>query len=133
MLRSIERILTTFVGSSARPTDLLAVMQVKERGQPYDHAAFAGRVRSAVAEVVRRQVEAGVDMVIDGEQGKAGFSGYVSERLMGFTPQETAPRTGPWVGSREERAFLAYYAWYAQWRGGGVAAPVSWVCIGPSL
>jgi 5-methyltetrahydropteroyltriglutamate--homocysteine methyltransferase len=131
MQRSIERILTTFVGSLARPTDLLAMMQAKERGQPYDHAAFAGRVRNAVAEVVRRQVEAGVDIVTDGKQGKAGFSGYVSERLTGFAPQETAPRTGPWVGSREERAFPEYYAWYAQWRGGGVAAPVSWVCTSP--
>ncbi len=131
MRRSTERILTTFVGSLARPADLLALMQAKERGQPYDHEAFAQRVRTAVADVVRRQAEAGVDIVTDGEQGKPGFNTYISERLTGFEPRETAPRAGPWVGSREEVAFPEYYEWYAQRRGGNVAAPVSWVCTGP--
>ena len=45
MQRSTTRILTTFCGSLARPADLLAMMQAKERGQPYDHEAFAARVR----------------------------------------------------------------------------------------
>jgi 5-methyltetrahydropteroyltriglutamate--homocysteine methyltransferase len=131
MKRSTERILTTFVGSLPRPPDLLAMMQAKERGQPYDQEAFAARVRRAVAEVVRRQAEAGVDIVCDGEQGKSGFITYVSERLAGFEARETRPREGPWVGSREELAFPEYYQWYARGRGGNVAAPVSWVCTGP--
>lgn len=131
MKRSTERILTTFVGSLPRPADLLAMMQAKERGQPYESEAFAARVRSAVAEVVRKQAEAGVDIVCDGEQGKSGFITYVSERLTGFEPRETKPREGPWVGSREELAFPEYYQWYARGRGGNVAAPYSWVCTGP--
>ena len=68
MKRSTERILTTHAGSLARPPDLLEMMRVKESDQPYDHAAFAGRVRTAVAEVVRQQIAAGVDVVSDGEE-----------------------------------------------------------------
>jgi 5-methyltetrahydropteroyltriglutamate--homocysteine methyltransferase len=131
MKRSTERILTTFCGSLARPVDLLEMIKAKESGQPYDHGAFAGRVRSAVAEVVRRQVEAGVDIVCDGEQGKASFFGYVSERLTGFEPRETRPRAGPWEGSREVMAFPEYYEWYARGRPASVAAPFGMVCTGP--
>src|SRR5262245_26812175 len=131
MKRSTERILTTFVGSLARPADLLEMMKAKESGQLYDHEAFPARVRRAVAEVVRKQAETGVDIVADGEQGKSGFVNYVSERLTGFEPRATQPREGPWVGSREEIAFPEYYAWYSQRRGGNVAAPVSMVCTGP--
>ena len=131
MKRSTERILTTFVGSLARPADLLDLMKAKESGQPYDHDALAARVRSAVAEVVRGQVEAGVDIVTDGEQGKPSFITYVSERLTGFEPRETSPREGPWVGSREEIAFPEYYAWYSHMRPRNVAPPTSMVCTGP--
>jgi 5-methyltetrahydropteroyltriglutamate--homocysteine methyltransferase len=131
MKRSTERILTTFVGSLARPPDLLAIMKAKESGQPYDHEALAARVQSAVAEVVRRQVGAGVDIVTDGEQGKPSFITYVSERLSGFEPRAARPREGPWVGTREEIAFPEYYGWYAQGRPGNVAAPINMVCTGP--
>jgi 5-methyltetrahydropteroyltriglutamate--homocysteine methyltransferase len=131
MKRSTERMLTTFCGSLARPADLLAMMQAKESGQPYDHEAFAQRVRGAVAEVVHRQAEAGVDIVTDGEQGKPGFITYVSERLTGFEPRQTRPREGPWVGSREEIAFPEYYEWYARQRAGNVVPPSSMVCTGP--
>jgi methionine synthase II (cobalamin-independent) len=50
MQRSTDRILTTHAGSLARPADLLAMVRAREAGQPYDHAAFAARVRTAVAE-----------------------------------------------------------------------------------
>jgi 5-methyltetrahydropteroyltriglutamate--homocysteine methyltransferase len=131
MQRSTARILTTFCGSLARPADLLAMMQARERGQPYDHEAFATRVRDAVAEVVYRQVENGVDIVTDGEQGKASFVTYVGERLAGFEPRQAPPRAGPWEGSREALAFPEYYAWYARGRPGNVAAARRMVCTGP--
>jgi 5-methyltetrahydropteroyltriglutamate--homocysteine methyltransferase len=131
MKRSTERILTTFVGSLARPADLLEIMKAKEAGQPHDPEALAIRVRNAVAEAVRNQVEAGVDIVTDGEQGKPSFITYVSERLTGFEPRATRPREGPWVGSREEIAFPEYYARYAQMRPSNVAPPISMVCTGP--
>src|SRR5262249_8671722 len=131
MKRSTDRILTTFVGSLARPLDLLEMMYAREHGQPYNQEAYAGRVRSAVADVVRQQVEAGVDIVCDGEQGKPGFSVYVSERLAGFEPRETTSPAGPWAGSREALAFPEYYQWYARGRPGSVAAPFGRACTGP--
>ena len=72
MQRSTHRILTTHVGSLARPDALIPLLRLKERGQPYDGEVFARLVREAVADMVRKQVEAGIDIVTDGEQGKAG-------------------------------------------------------------
>jgi 5-methyltetrahydropteroyltriglutamate--homocysteine methyltransferase len=66
MKRSTDRTLTTHVGSLPRPADLLPLIRAKERGQPYDAAAFGTRVRSAVADVVRRQTDLGVDVIDDG-------------------------------------------------------------------
>jgi 5-methyltetrahydropteroyltriglutamate--homocysteine methyltransferase len=70
MKYSTERILTTHVGSLPRPPDLLEMIQAKEQGRPFDAAAFAGRVKGSVAEVVRRQAEAGIDVVADGEMAR---------------------------------------------------------------
>jgi len=83
MKRSTERILTTHTGSLPRPPDLLAMAAAIERGSG-DMAAFEARTPSAVAEIVRRQVEAGVDVVNDGEQSKPSYATYVRDRLTGF-------------------------------------------------
>jgi 5-methyltetrahydropteroyltriglutamate--homocysteine methyltransferase len=84
MKRSTERILTTHTGSLPRPDDLADMLFAKESGELGDRAAFDARVRSAVAEVVRKQAEIGVDIVNDGEMGKIGYSTYVKDRLSGF-------------------------------------------------
>jgi 5-methyltetrahydropteroyltriglutamate--homocysteine methyltransferase len=84
MKRSSERILTTHTGSLPRPDDLADMLFAKESGELGDRAAFDARVRSAVAEVVRKQAEIGVDIVNDGEMGKIGYSTYVKDRLSGF-------------------------------------------------
>jgi len=65
---STERFLTTHTGSLPRPADLIRTMYAKEEGVPVDAAALDARIRAAVAEVVGRQVEAGVDLVNDGER-----------------------------------------------------------------
>jgi 5-methyltetrahydropteroyltriglutamate--homocysteine methyltransferase len=88
MKRSTERILTTHAGSLARPPDLLEMLRARAADQPCDPAAFAGRVRSAVAEVVRKQLDAGMDVVSDGEVGKPGFANYVKDRLTGIVARE---------------------------------------------
>jgi 5-methyltetrahydropteroyltriglutamate--homocysteine methyltransferase len=72
MRLSTERILTTHVGSLARPHPLLELMRAKVGGQPYDADEFDRQVREAVTNVIRRQVECGIDIVTDGEQSKAG-------------------------------------------------------------
>jgi len=84
MERSTERFLTTHTGSLPRPDDLIRLMFAKEEGVPVEPAALAARIRSAVAEVVRRQAEAGVDVVGDGEQSKPSYATYVKDRLDGF-------------------------------------------------
>ena len=84
MKRSVERILTTHTGSLPRPDDLTRTMFAKEEGVPVDSGALAARIRSAVAEVVRKQVEVGVDVVNDGEYSKPSYATYVKDRLRGF-------------------------------------------------
>jgi 5-methyltetrahydropteroyltriglutamate--homocysteine methyltransferase len=84
MQRSTERFLTTHTGSLPRPEDLIRMMYAKEEGVPIDRAALAARVRLAVAEVVKRQVKAGVEIVNDGEMSKPSYATYVKDRLAGF-------------------------------------------------
>ncbi len=84
MKRSTQRILTTHTGSLPRPERLVEMMAAKELGQPGDSLAFDPCVRAAVVDAVRKQVDAGIDVVSDGEQGKIGYSTYVRDRLDGF-------------------------------------------------
>ena len=84
MVRSADRFLTTHTGSLPRPDDLIRTMFAKEEGVPVDRAALAARIRAAVAEVVKKQVEAGVDLVNDGEMSKPSYATYVKDRLTGF-------------------------------------------------
>ena len=84
MIRSTERFLTTHTGSLPRPDDLVLSMYAKEEGAPVDGAGLAARVRSAVAEVVRRQIDAGIDIVNDGEMSKPSYATYIKDRLDGF-------------------------------------------------
>ena len=81
---SAERFLTTHTGSLPRPPDLVRMMFAKEESVPVDPAALGARIRAAVAEVVRKQVEAGVAIVNDGEMSKPGYATYVKDRLNGF-------------------------------------------------
>src|SRR5207302_5651053 len=136
MKRSTERILSTHVGSLARPEALIPILRSMERGQPYDRETYTKLVRDAVTDVVRKQVEAGVDIVTDGEQGKASFFGYIVERFDGFArkPAPAGQVGNPRNASRDYRVFSDDYALserFAEWAGGrgggrhvGVAAAV---------
>jgi 5-methyltetrahydropteroyltriglutamate--homocysteine methyltransferase len=84
MKRSTERFLTTHTGSLPRPDDLIRMMYAKEEGVPVDSDALARRVASAVEEVVRKQADAGVDIVDDGEMSKPSYATYIKDRLNGF-------------------------------------------------
>src|SRR5580658_3752225 len=130
MNRSTHRILTTHCGSLPRPSDLLDLMKAKLQGQPYDADAYAARIRSAVAEMVRKQVDCGIDIPTDGEQSKQGFFAYVNERLAGFEP-----RPGPRVAmfQAEVEAFPEYYKQYfsSAMLGVTLAPLVPFVCTGP--
>ena len=84
MKRSTERFLTTHTGSLPRPEDLIRAMYAKEEGVPVDAAALERRVASAVEEVVRKQAEAGIDVINDGEMSKPSYATYIKDRLAGF-------------------------------------------------
>ena len=138
MNRSTQRILTTHVGSLARPDALIAILRAKDRAQPYDRETYAKLAREAVADVVRRQADAGIDVIGDGEQGKSTFFSYIVERFDGFERKPAPPgqEGNPRAASREFRAFPDYYAWaerLAEWaggRGGGRQYGID-VCTGP--
>jgi 5-methyltetrahydropteroyltriglutamate--homocysteine methyltransferase len=84
MQRSADRFLTTHTGSLPRPEDLIRMMYAKEEGVPVDPAALGARVKMAVAEVVGKQIAAGVDLVNDGELSKPSYATYIKDRLNGF-------------------------------------------------
>src|SRR5206468_4654802 len=109
MKRSRERSLTTHAGSLPRPADLLEMVRALADGRPYDRDAYARRVKSAVGEIVRRQVELGVDVIDDGEMGKPSFVTYVIDRLSGFELSDKATEL-PWSGSKEYVSFPEFYA-----------------------
>ena len=104
MKRSTERTLTTHTGSLPRANDLTTMLEALDAGTLPDTAAFEARVRRAVADIVRMQVEAGVDIVNDGEQGKVGYSTYVRHRLTGFGGQSAVPPRADWADFPEAAA-----------------------------
>jgi 5-methyltetrahydropteroyltriglutamate--homocysteine methyltransferase len=104
---SSDRILTTHTGSLPRPSDLVALLNDKELGAPYDASAFAARVRQAIAEIVRRQAEVGIDIVDDGEHSKVNWMAYARARLSGLEEIDSPPRfRGP---TRDSLAFPQTY------------------------
>jgi 5-methyltetrahydropteroyltriglutamate--homocysteine methyltransferase len=110
MKRSIDRILVTHVGSLARPVDLMEMLVARNEGKPYDTAALAVRTRQAVAEVVQKQLECGVDIVNDGELGKSNFSRYTRERLSGFVERPADPNFRPTsIFGRDMAEFPDYF------------------------
>ena len=84
MRTSTERFLTTHTGSLPRPDDLVRIMYAKEEGVPVEPAALVARIAAAVDEVVRKQAEAGIDVVNDGEMSKPSYATYIKDRLEGF-------------------------------------------------
>ena len=84
MKTSSERILTTHVGSLPRPQAVMDMLTRRERGEEYDHGEFDRVMTAGVAEIVRRQAEAGIDVVSDGETSKFGYATYIKDRLTGF-------------------------------------------------
>lgn len=95
MLRSTQRFLTTHIGSLPRPDDLRELLLARDQGQAYDETALKTRVSEAVAEVVAKQVDVGIDVVADGEMGKNSFVNYVRDRLTGFEGVNPTPYPGP--------------------------------------
>jgi 5-methyltetrahydropteroyltriglutamate--homocysteine methyltransferase len=110
MRRSTERILTTHVGSLIRPEPLLPFIRAKQNGEAYDERAYAECLASSVAQVVKRQVEAGIDVPSDGEFGKSiSWSQYALERLSGFERRPVSSEKNVLRGADRAR-FAEFYA-----------------------
>ena len=113
MKNSSSRILTTHIGSLARPPEILEILRAKEAGEPYDVGALAGLVRQSVQDVVRRQVQTGIDVPSDGEYGKPSFSTYVQDRLTGFEARPLEPGESPLLNwGRDRTIFQDFYREY---------------------
>jgi 5-methyltetrahydropteroyltriglutamate--homocysteine methyltransferase len=130
MKRSTERILTTHVGSLIRPQPLQEFLRARQAGKDYDCAAYDACLRRSVADVVKRQAEAGVDVVSDGEFGKAiSWSQYALERLSGFERRPIKEGDNPFKRGADRALFPEFYAELdAQ---DGVATTRDAVCVGP--
>jgi len=110
MKRSTERILVTHVGSLARPHDLMEMLIARNEGKTYDREALSTHTRNAVAEVVKKQIECGVDIVNDGELGKSNFSRYTRERLSGFVERAARADFKPTsIFGRDMIEFAGYF------------------------
>jgi 5-methyltetrahydropteroyltriglutamate--homocysteine methyltransferase len=111
MKTSNDRILTTHVGSLIRPRALQEIMRAKQGGETYDRAAHEACLKASVADVVRRQADTGLDVISDGEFGKAiSWNQYVVERLSGFELRAIPPGLRPGIPGADRTRFKEFYA-----------------------
>jgi 5-methyltetrahydropteroyltriglutamate--homocysteine methyltransferase len=131
MKRSEDRILTTHVGSLIRPPELQEFLRAKQGGKPYDRKAYEACLTNSVADVVRRQEQAGIDVVSDGEFGKSiSWSQYALERLSGFERRPIKQDTAnPFKRGADRTKFAEFYAELDAHD--GVATTVEAICTGP--
>ena len=130
MKRSTDRILTTHVGSLIRPPSLREFLRARQKGDPLDQRAYAKCLTDSVADVVRRQAEAGVDVISDGEFGKSiSWSQYVLERLSGFERRPVKPGANPFQRGADREKFAEFYAELDARE--GAATTMDSVCVGP--
>src|ERR1700704_942608 len=130
MKRSTERILTTHVGSLIRPQPLQEFLRAKQAGKPFDRGAYDRCLSDAVAGVVRREAEAGIDVISDGEFGKSiSWSQYVLERLSGFERRPVKPGGNPFQRGADRERFAEFYAELDAHE--EIATRTDSVCVGP--
>jgi 5-methyltetrahydropteroyltriglutamate--homocysteine methyltransferase len=111
MKRSTERILTTHVGSLIRPQPLLDLLRARASGKRVPEQEYESCLKESVAWVVRRQAEAGIDIVDDGEFGKnISWSQYALERLSGFERRPVPLERNPFVAGADRARFKEFYA-----------------------
>lgn len=136
----MDRILTTHVGSMMRPQNLLALQKEKRAAyvadEPYERLDEYERVlRESVHDIVRKQVQAGVDIVTDGEFGKSiNWGAYIQERVGGFEIKPFGPGGPPMITDADRAEFSAFYAQYDREMMGDAFDDLfrgAWTCIGP--
>jgi 5-methyltetrahydropteroyltriglutamate--homocysteine methyltransferase len=142
MHRSSSRTLTTHVGSLVRPGPIAEVLRAQSLGQAIDDGAFERILGPAVADVVRKQAEVGVDVPSDGEFGKTMWTQYVIERLGGIERRDLPPGAPTPAHSKDRHDFAEFYSIYnpisvTMWldpvvlehlNGAPLQPPGRWVC-----
>ena len=130
MKRSIDRILTTHVGSLIRPPALQEFLRAKQSGKAFDQKAHDKCLKESVAQIVREQVASGIDVVSDGEFGKSiSWSQYVLERLSGFERRPVKADANPFKRGADRERFAEFYAELDAHD--GVATITESICVGP--
>jgi 5-methyltetrahydropteroyltriglutamate--homocysteine methyltransferase len=125
MKRSTARILTTHTGSLPRPPQVVEVLLAEQKHPGGQTAALEAAVASAVAEVVRKQIDCGLDVINDGEQGRTDYTTYVKDRLTGFDGPSAPPLGTGEPDFPELSAMLAYFASPFQHRP-ACSGPLAW-------
>ena len=111
MKRSSNRILTTHVGSLIRPPSLLELVRAREKDESANKAAYEQCLKESVTEVVRRQAQAGIDVVNDGEFGKStSWSLYALKRVSGFEMRPVQQGANPFARGADRERFKEFYA-----------------------
>lgn len=133
MARDHNRILCTHAGSLPRPDDLRRMVLARHAGEPGDADRLSKRLAEAVAEVVNRQLDCGIDSINDGELSKTNFTSYVRDRLGGV--ETRAPRRGDGpqrsINGRDREVFPAYFADGSRARFGPPVVERQTSCVGP--
>jgi len=130
MKRSSNRILTTHVGSLIRPQSLQDFLRSKQAGKRYDEAAYQKYLTASVADVVREQAKAGIDIVSDGEFGKSiSWAQYALERLSGFERRPIKQDANPFKRGADRTKFAEFYAELDSKE--AVATTTEAICVGP--
>lgn len=125
MKRSSDRILTTHTGSLPRTAKVVELMLAEDKNPGARRAEFEAAVREAVAEMMRRQVEAGIDIINDGEQGRPDYTVHVMRRLTGFEGPSAAPLGTGEPEFPELAEILKHFASPFQYRP-ACSGPVDW-------
>src|SRR6476469_9434134 len=130
MKRSSNRILTTHVGSLIRPQSLQDFLRSKRAANPYDENAYQKCLTTSVADVVRDQAQAGIDIVSDGEFGKSiSWAQYALERLSGFERRPIKQDANPFKRGADRTKFAEFYAELDAKE--AVATTTEATCVGP--
>src|ERR671931_870096 len=131
----MNRILTTHVGSLIRPPALLEFIRARQKREAYDRAAYERCLAESVKDVVRQQVEVGIDIPSDGEFGKSiSWSQYALERLSGFERRQVPLEANPFARGADRARFPEFYAELDRAEGPPATAGATGVlavCTGP--
>ena len=131
MKHSTNRILTTHVGSLIRPAVLQDFLRLKQAGKPYDETAYQKCLKNSVAEVMREQAAAGIDVPSDGEFGKSiSWAQYALTRLSGFERRPIKnDAVNPFKRGADRTKFADFYAELDSKE--AVATTHEAICVGP--